>query len=163
MCMFFGNKVPYYQYITYHYEGAAATLPYPSYIGNPYACNYIETVVYLRDMAISTSVMHLKSANKANNLGLVQVHHQRLIDVNLYTVLIIVCISSRWVFEVCFPLRGENRQSNKYSFLMHGIKSESFGKFISEWKTSIYVWVYQFAAYVVSLRNERSKSQLKYK
>ena len=41
---------------------------------------------------------------------------------------------------------------------MHGIKFESFAKFIFEWKKSIYVWVYLFAIYVLYLCTEEALS-----
>ena len=39
---------------------------------------------------------------------------------------------------------------------MHGIRFESFAKFIFEWQTSIYVYVYPFAIYVLYLSTEEA-------
>ena len=47
---------------------------------------------------------------------------------------------------------------DKYSLLMHGIKFESFAKFIFEWKKNIYVWVCLFAIYVLYLCIEEDLS-----
>ena len=47
---------------------------------------------------------------------------------------------------------------NKYSLLMHGLKFETFTKFIFEWKKSIYVWVYLFTIYILYLSTEEALS-----
>ena len=46
----------------------------------------------------------------------------------------------------------------KNSILIHGMKFESFAKFIFEWKKSIYLWMYLFAKYVLYLCTEEALS-----
>ena len=49
------------------------------------------------------------------------------------------------IYEVIFKLKGD-----EYNLLMHGVKMESFAKFIFEriWMTSVYGWVKLFSVHV---------------
>ena len=53
------------------------------------------------------------------------------------------------------PIRSSGTSRYKYSLLMHGIKFESFAKFVFEWKNPIDVWVYLFAIYVIHSLQKR--------